>query len=432
MAIVPPSKTFTPGLEFKNRQYFDPAEKFQIEAAAALRIVGDKLSVLGEVKALVKLTFGDVTYSNPPIFIDAREREVQLLKSVAADVDPDVQVIIKPEYIIRFHEGTLDPRMGLFMDARTYEPSTPKGNIPKLIRFADLLSKSPPRLLGEVKNLHGLTLPQPTEDIEQIKRDLIQFGYGLVKNALSPREVDIIKKAVLEQAAGERQAGVATFDGGPDGPNQRVWNLINKGDEFIDLLNHPLIDAIIPWFLGDHAHISTLSANIARPGNVPMQLHTDQSSKTPPQRELAMGLNISFYLVDTTNVNGATRVYPGSHRGNVAPSDIWTVEGSIAAEGPAGTAVVFDNRLWHTTGPNRATEGELERPVILLHFVRSFVRAGENHYLSLRKDVEAKLPDRQKAFFGFRKIPGMGSVEGNTAPGFVTRTDNAIGALRVS
>ncbi|GKT66937.1 phytanoyl-dioxygenase [Colletotrichum tofieldiae] len=191
-------------------------------------------------------------------------------------------------------------------------------------------------------------------------------------------------------------------------------------------------DAIIPWFLGDHAHISTLSANITRPGNVPMQLHTDQSSKTPPQRELAMGLNISFYLVDTTNVNGATRVYPGSHKGNVAPGDIWTVEGSIPAEGPAGTAVVFDNRLWHTTGPNRATEGELERPVILLHFVRSFVRAGENHYLSLRKDVEAKLPDRQKAFFGFRKIPGMGSVEGNTAPSFVTRTENAIGALRVS
>ncbi|KAK6218480.1 hypothetical protein QIS74_06360 [Colletotrichum tabaci] len=402
MSIVTPSKTFTPGLEFKNRQYFDPEKKFHDEVATALGIVRDRLPILGELRALLKLTFGDATYSIPPIFVDARDHQTQLLDSVGADVKVDVEVTIKPAYIVRFHEGTLDPRMGLFMDARVYEPSVPKGDVPKLIRFADLLNKSPPSLLGKAQDLDPSALPQPTEDIEQIKNDLIEYGYGLVKNALLPKEVEIIKNAVLQQAAGERQAGVATFDGGSKGPNQRVWNLINKGDEFIDLLNHPLIDAIVPWFLGDHAHISTLSANIARPGNVPMQLHTDQSSKTPPQRDLALGLNISFYLVNTTDINGATRVYPGSHKGNVAPSDIWTVEGSIPAEGPAGTAVVFDNRLWHTTGPNRASEGEVERPVILLHFVRSFVRAGENHYLSLRKDVEAKLPDRQKAFFGFR------------------------------
>lgn len=45
----------------------------------------------------------------------------------------------------------------------------------------------------------------------------------LVKDALSPNEVQILKKALQEQAAGERKAGVATFDGGPDTPNQRIW-----------------------------------------------------------------------------------------------------------------------------------------------------------------------------------------------------------------
>ncbi|GJD03541.1 phytanoyl-dioxygenase [Colletotrichum higginsianum] len=445
MSIVTPSKTFTPGLEFKNRQYFDPEKKFHDEVATALGIVRDRLPILGELRALLKLTFGDATYSIPPIFVDARSHQTQLLDSVGADVKVDVEVTIKPAYIVRFHEGTLDPRMGLFMDARVYEPSVPKGDVPKLIRFADLLNKSPPSLLGKAQDLDPSALPQPTEDIEQIKKDLIEYGYGLVKNALLPKEVEIIKNAVLQQAAGERQAGVATFDGGSKGPNQRVWCVVSTIEVcrsfaeincivFVGISSTKETSsyAIVPWFLGDHAHISTLSANIARPGNVPMQLHTDQSSKTPPQRDLALGLNISFYLVNTTDINGATRVYPGSHKGNVAPSDIWTVEGSIPAEGPAGTAVVFDNRLWHTTGPNRASEGEVERPVILLHFVRSFVRAGENHYLSLRKDVEAKLPDRQKAFFGFRKIPGMGSVEGNTTPGNVTRTDDAIGPLRTS
>lgn len=47
--------------------------------------------------------------------------------------------------------------------------------------------------------------------------------YSLVENALSREQVRILKKAVQEQAAGERKAGVATFDGGPDTPNQRIW-----------------------------------------------------------------------------------------------------------------------------------------------------------------------------------------------------------------
>lgn len=47
--------------------------------------------------------------------------------------------------------------------------------------------------------------------------------HRLVKDALSPDEVQILKRALQEQAAGERKAGVATFDGGPDTPNQRIW-----------------------------------------------------------------------------------------------------------------------------------------------------------------------------------------------------------------
>ncbi|KAK1976336.1 hypothetical protein LZ30DRAFT_637067 [Colletotrichum cereale] len=429
MSVISPSKTFTPGLEF-NRQYIDQAKQFADDSAAALQIIKSKLPVFAELNALIAITFSNGTYTEPPLYIDARCSPVQLLDKPGADATPAAQTTIQPGYVSRFHDGALDPRLGLFMDARTDPATVPTGDVPKIIRWADLLNKTPTRLLKGPENLDRASLPRPTEDIEQVKRDLEEFGYGLVKNALLPEEVAILRDAVLSQAAGERNAGVATFDGGPGGPNQRVWNLINKGDEFIDLLNHPLIDAIVPWFLGDHAHISTFSANIARPGNVPMILHTDQASKTPPHRHMALGINISFYLVDTVDVNGATRVYPGSHVGNVAPCDIWSVDGSIPASGPAGTAVVFDNRLWHTTGPNRATSGQTERPVILLHFVRSYVRAGENHYLSLRKEVEERLPQRQLAFFGFRKIPGIGSVDGDTTGKFVSRIEGAVGRLR--
>jgi ectoine hydroxylase-related dioxygenase (phytanoyl-CoA dioxygenase family) len=56
-----------------------------------------------------------------------------------------------------------------------------------------------------------------------------------------------------------------------------------------------------------------------------MQLHTDQLAITPPTRVIAYGMNIMFYLEDITHENGATRVHPGSHLGNIAPNNIFTV-----------------------------------------------------------------------------------------------------------
>ncbi|TLS27313.1 hypothetical protein PpBr36_04272 [Pyricularia pennisetigena] len=421
MSIIPPQKPTTPGLEFANRRYVDLAAQFDHECAQALDIIKAKLQVFAELESLISITLSDGTHSKPPVYIDARADTVSLLDGT--DAVPEAQTTLKPGYVIRFHEGALDPRLGLFMDARTNPATVPTGNVPRIIRWADLLNKTPVQLLKGAQHIDHDRLPRPTEDLQQVKRDIEEFGYGLIENALLPAEVAIISDALNSQAAGERAAGVATFDGGPNGPNQRVC----------DLLNHPLIDAIVPWFLGEHAHISTYTANIVRPGNVPMIVHTDQAAKTPPQRHLALGLNISFYLVDTEDINGATRMWPGSHVGHVASCDIWNLNGSIPAAAPAGTAVVFDNRLWHTTGPNRAdpAAANAERPVILLHFVRSYVRAGENHYLSMRKEVHDKLPERQRAFFGFRKIPGAGSVDGGTKVEFVRRIEDAVGRLRV-
>lgn len=245
---------------------------------------------------------------------------------------------------------------------------------------------------------------------------------------MTPEQLVIMKKAVQEQAAGEREAGIAQVDGGANGPNQRLWTLVNKGDDFLDLLNHPIIDEMIPWFLGEHAIITTYTANIARPGNVPMQLHTDQVAVQPPIRDLAFGMNIMFYLEDVTEKNGGTRVYPGSHIGQIAPPDIFTVDGTIAAEAPAGSALVFESRLWHATGPNREEAGE--RPVILLFFMRSFIRQQENNFLSLRKDVWPKLSDRVKRMLGFYTTGALGGVDGEVREGLFVEWKEGIGKMR--
>lgn len=96
-------------------------------------------------------------------------------------------------------------------------------------------------------------------------------------------------------------------------------NLPNKGDEFLDMLNHPLLETFAPWFLGEGFQIYNMSANISLRGESGIHMHKDQSSMPPDQIDFAYMLNALFYLTDLTPEKGATLIYPGSHLKNVAP-----------------------------------------------------------------------------------------------------------------
>ncbi|KAI1080226.1 hypothetical protein F5B20DRAFT_589645 [Whalleya microplaca] len=425
MAGYPPGPTFTPGLDFSSKVYGSRRASADAVYLQAVDVIKKKLPLMGQLKALLEVNLGD---DRPLVIIDGRSGEPKLLETTSEE--PDTQLTIKPEIIIQFYEGKLEPRYGLFKDAFFHEALMPKGKIPVAVKFADLLTPIVPE--EPTPYSPGMELPQPTEDIEQVKRDLKKFGYGLVKNALTRSQVAILRRALEQQAAGEEKAGIAAHDGGPKGVNQRVWTLVNKGDEFLDFLNHPLIDAIVPWFLGEHALCHSFTANIARPGNVPMQLHTDQVAIQPPNRDIPFGLNIMWFLEDVTEENGGTRVFPGSHVGAIAPTDIFTIEGTVAAEGPVGTAMLFESRIWHATGANKSKSGS-DRPVLLTLFMRSFVRGQENNFLSLRPEVEAKLSNRLKRLLGFCTTGAVGGVEGEIREGtYVKKVENPCGPLRDS
>ncbi|KAF7194677.1 Dioxygenase [Pseudocercospora fuligena] len=393
------------------------------EPQRALALIEEYLPKMAPLNAILKL---DIGLESGPLYLDARSEPVL---TSSHQEEPACNVKIKPEYIKQFVEGKLEPRHGLFKDGFFDETTLPKGDIKVAVKFADYLCpvdriNLPPAPSPE-------KLPKPTQDIEQVLSDVKEWGYGLVSNALTPAEVSTLRSAIRQQASGEIAAGVSKHDGGPNAVNQRIWTLINKGPEFHSLLEHPLIDDIVPEMLGDYFLIHSYSANIARPGNVPMMVHTDQVGIQPPVRNMYYGLNIMWFLEDVTEENGGTRVWPGSHLGNYAPDDPFSIEGSIAAEGPAGTALVFESRLWHATGPNRLSEGE--RPVILMFFMRSFVRQQENNFLSILPEVEASMSDKVRRMLGFVTNGAFGGVEGEVREGtYVKRLENPVGMFRDS
>lgn len=392
------------------------------EIEEAVQYVQISVHKMSSVNALLEI---DLYREAGPLFVDARG-EPRLVEST--EDTPDCRVKIKPKYIKQFVQGKMDPRYGLFKDGFFDHQSLPEGDIRVAVKFCDLL--------GPVNPTHptikaSAKLPEPTEDLSQVKNDIAEFGYGFVKNALDPQQLQILREAIRQQGEGEIRAGVANMDGGPKAPNQRIWTLINKGKEFLDLLEHPLVDKIVPEFLGEHALIHSYSANIARPGNDAMMLHTDQIAIQPPMRSIAFGLNIMWYLTDITDENGATRVFPGSHIGDIAPDNPFIIDGTVPATAPAGTALVFESRLWHATGMNRMTTGE--RPVILMFFMRSFIRSQENNFLSIRPEVEATISDRVRDMLGFITTGGLGGVEGKVDEGtHVRRLENPVGPFRNS
>ena len=138
--------------------------------------------------------------------------------------------------------------------------------------------------------------PELTEDLDQAKRDLDEFGFCLFANALTGEALMTARRRLVEQADAEAERGLDHRDGGPNqavmdefgrlktgafttangGVNQRLWMLANKGACFRDLIEHPLVDELVGHVLGAEFILSTLSANIAKPGGVRMGLHTDQ------------------------------------------------------------------------------------------------------------------------------------------------------------
>ena len=81
-------------------------------------------------------------------------------------------------------------------------------------------------------------LPEASKDIEQLRQDMLTWGYCMIEDALSPAQVEVIRERVLAQAEGEKLAGIAQKT--PSGQN--INCCINKGRCFeLFIEQHPEI-----------------------------------------------------------------------------------------------------------------------------------------------------------------------------------------------
>ena len=314
--------------------------------------------------------------------------------------------------------------------------------------------------------------PKPTASLKTAKNDLKKWGYCLLENAIPKNLNTKSMERLIEQAEAEKQLNIAYEDGSKtkkwgefnnkdasSGINQRVWMLPNKGKVFLDILqNHSYADCV-KQIVGEEFLVSSFGANIAKPGGMAMDLHTDQWWLPDPvsrnEEFLPSGSinrkkfnykinkdilnnknfisrpavsNVLIMLNGMSKENGGTLIVPGSHLfgrhpDKILDKDIFT----ISAEGPPGCAIITDGRLWHGTGANITQKNRL---ALLITFCGPQFRPQENFTMGIREEVFLQLNDYQKEILGFKVWNGYGRT-GNPTEKFLNINNVEVGELKI-
>ena len=263
----------------------------------------------------------------------------------------------------------------------------------------------------------GAGMTESTVDravVEAALGDLDRDGYCVIPGVLDEQTVARARDA-LDRAAAEDDAAGTARRYGPGLANQRVWALLNRGDEFVELAIHPLGLEFVKARMGPDVLLGNLSANITAPGGDREigRLHTDQGY-LPGRWPYILATNVAWFLDDFTADNGATLVVPGSHE--FVDDATFEVAPTTPAQltGPAGTMAVIDGRLHHATGLNRTRDAK--RRGVFATFTPPFIRGQENWTVSLDPAVLERYPELS-AITGFDEWLTLGGVGGpKTSP----------------
>jgi len=260
-------------------------------------------------------------------------------------------------------------------------------------------------------------LPKATKDINQMRKDIKKWGFSLIEDAMSKKQCARFLNRLLEQAEGERLAGVDQ----PTPSGQYVNTLINKGEVFAQCIEQnpeavqagPVIEQIMDETLGKGWICHSFLSNGADPGGYPQGLHIDQGPLLPWVTEEAPALFNTMYIPqDVNEKNGSTLVIPGSHNILIKAGSggkVGKLPPAVNLEAKAGTVMLFDGRMLHGTGVNRTKK---QRFVATMSNVKAWTRTQENWVISVAPDILENASPKLLHRIGLQALTYGSTIEG--------------------
>lgn len=201
---------------------------------------------------------------------------------------------------------------------------------------------------------------RPLPLTEEQRTAFAENGFLVIPDALDPSMLGRLNDAVDRlYAEGLRQQGHN---------KSGYWemrNCIGRDPAFLDLLDWPTTVPLVPQLLNWNIQMNT-SHIIVRPPSPPETKHAYRqtgwhrdggtSSREMAEPHPRLMLKISYWLTDLTAPDrGAIRLLPGSHKliGKPAINEATgDPEGAVEMRVTPGTAVIFEQRVWHAVGGN--------------------------------------------------------------------------------
>jgi len=220
---------------------------------------------------------------------------------------------------------------------------------------------------------------------DSARQQLEEQGFLALPGFLSEAEVEKFRARVEELFVLEGDQSGSEFKQEPGA--RRLANMVDKGEIFETVIQTPEVLECIEVVLGPDFKLSSLNVRSANPhGKSAQPLHVD-SGELPDERGNAV-CNSVWMLDDFTELNGALRVVPGSHKWMRLPEPGVQVDGEMLVTGKAGTVVVMNAHVWHGGSENQT---DYQRRAMHVYYTRGDKPQQQYQKRLVRPEVQARL-----------------------------------------
>ena len=246
--------------------------------------------------------------------------------------------------------------------------------------------------------------------IKEFVQELLERkGYFILPQVFSREEIIEARNLVIKYSDND-ETKETHFQGAHKEElnlQKRVWNLLNKGDVFVKMVENSELNNIIGEFLGSEFHIGSIAANRILPGGPGQEPHKDypywdmyNRETFPHNINYTVPLNCQSLIMldDFTEENGATAIAPGSQKECRYPGEGEFFDKMERLIGKAGDVAVFYGMCWHCAMPNRSDK---DRSAILIQYLPKFIIPLEDQKRGVNQKVLDKSSPRLKQLLGY-------------------------------
>ncbi len=202
---------------------------------------------------------------------------------------------------------------------------------------------------------------------------------------------------------------------------KRFGSLLRRSPIMAELVLQPLVLGLAHAVLAgacDRIQLNVAQAIAIHPGEIEQFPHCDHDMWAGAKGVHEYLLNVIWPLTEFTADNGATRLYPGTHRQQVG--DLADLPAWVVAEARPGDAICFLGSTVHGAGPNASNS---VRRGALIGYSLGWLKPYENQWLAYPPAIARHFPRELAELAGYvQHRPNLGNYEGQ-CPSILLGTD---------